>query len=148
MDDYHNNIRGCPARIHVKGNKVWRGRASMINSMVWDWQALGAIATALGTLVALGFGVYNAWHSRKTMARHENDRAFEIALRLVDVVGDYYKQAPDPIPASLTAVKGRYLIQILAIYGFDCNDSKVFNPTVDVSFAELNHLMEQIKEQQ
>ena len=82
------------------------------------------------------------------MARHENDRAFDVALRLVDVVGDYYEQAREPVPASLTAVKGRYLIQILAMYGFDCNDRKVFNPTVDVSFAELNRLIEQIKEQQ
>jgi len=38
-----------------------------------DWNAVGAVATAAATLVALWLGIYGMWHSRKEAERRDKD---------------------------------------------------------------------------
>lgn len=112
-----------------------------------NWDACSAIATAVATAVALFLAVYNIRQSvineRKTIV----DKAFRIALQLVDVVGRYYT-TNGPYYASMVAVKGRYLIRLLDTYGYSCDEHKVFNASVDISFDELDRLFAQIKYKQ
>lgn len=54
--------------------------------MVWDWQALSTIATAVGTLVALGFGVVNAVQANRLHVKGRNEHALSLAMELYKLV--------------------------------------------------------------
>ena len=116
--------------------------------MRWDWEAFSSIATAVGTLVALCLAVYNIRQGRKNERKAIVDKAFGIALELVDVVGEFYRLSYDRFAPSMAAVKGRYLIRLLDMYGYSCDEHKVFNNSIDTSFDELDRLFEQIKRDQ
>lgn len=64
------------------------------------------------------------------------------------MVGEFYRLAYDRFAPSMAAVKGRYLIRLLDMYGYSCDEHKVFNNSIDTSFDELDRLFEQIKRDQ
>lgn len=58
----------------------------MMIRMIWDWQALSTIATAVGTLVALGFGVVNAVQTNRLHMKERNEHALSLAMELYKLV--------------------------------------------------------------
>ncbi|WP_295728191.1 hypothetical protein [uncultured Bifidobacterium sp.] len=130
------------------GKKGENLRASAIScAMNINWDACSAIATAVATAVALFLAVYNIRQGVINEHKAIVDKAFGIALRLVDVAGDFYMPNNNFSP-SLVAIKGRYLIRLLNIYGYSCDEDKVFNYDLEESFKELDRLFEQIKYKQ
>ena len=118
----------------------------MYCAMSINWNACSAVATVVATLVALFLAVYNIRQDVKNKHNTAVDKAFEIALRLVDVVGDFYT-ADTRLKQSMLSTNGRYLIKLLETYGYSCDEDKVFNENHNshVSSKELDGLFEHIK---
>lgn len=118
----------------------------MYCAMSINWNACSAVATVVATAVALFLAVYNICQNVKNEHNTDVDKAFEIALRLADVVGDFYT-ADTQLKQSMLSTKGSYLIKLLDTYGYSCDEDKVFNNNhiSSVSFKELDGLFEHIK---
>lgn len=89
--------------------------------MSWNWEAISAVATAVATILALFFGVYNIFHANRSAKHERAERELDLALRLHAACGHYFSAM---VPAEQAQWMGEVnaLAYALEAYGWQRPD--------------------------
>lgn len=91
--------------------------------MSWNWEAISAVATAVATIVALFFGVYNLIQANRSAKHERAERMLDLALRLHAACGHYVLSATFPAEQSQWMGEVNALACALEAYGWQRPES-------------------------
>lgn len=90
--------------------------------MSWNWEAISAVATAVATILALFFGVYNIFQANRSAKHERAERMLDLALRLHAACEHYVLSGAFPAEQSQWMGEVNALAYALEAYGWQRPD--------------------------